>query len=90
MIVWITIYLLLIKCGANVLISKYGICDINTVVNIKLSFPIAEMSHGWVGKGTGSVMLYQTDPPILYSATYALPPVSTYGNPTYMAMLEAV
>ena len=26
-------------------VSKYGICDINTVVNIKLSFTIAEMSH---------------------------------------------
>ena len=26
-------------------VSKYGICDINTAVNIKLSFTIAEMSH---------------------------------------------
>ena len=26
-------------------VSKYGICDINTIVNIKLSFTIAEMSH---------------------------------------------
>ena len=26
-------------------VSKYGICDINTIVNIKLSFTIADMSH---------------------------------------------
>ena len=26
-------------------VSKYGICDINTIVNINLSFTIAEMSH---------------------------------------------
>ena len=26
-------------------VSKYGICDINTIANIKLSFTIAEMSH---------------------------------------------
>ena len=25
--------------------SKYGICDINTIVNIKDSFTVAEMSH---------------------------------------------
>ena len=34
------LYFLLIKC-----VSKYGICDINTVVNIKDSFTIAEMSQ---------------------------------------------
>ena len=33
-------YLLLIKYGANVLVN-----DINTIVNIKNSFTIAEMSH---------------------------------------------
>ena len=26
-------------------VSKYGICDINTIVNMKLSFTAAEMSH---------------------------------------------
>ena len=26
-------------------VSKYGICDINTIVNIKDSFTVAEMSH---------------------------------------------
>ena len=26
-------------------VSKYGICDINTIVNMKLSFTVAEMSH---------------------------------------------
>ena len=26
-------------------VCKYGICDINTIVNIKDSFTIAEMSH---------------------------------------------
>ena len=26
-------------------VSRYGICDINTLVNMKLSFTVAEMSH---------------------------------------------
>ena len=42
------LYLLLIKCGTNVLVNMC-ICDINTIVNIKDSFTtctcIAEMSH---------------------------------------------
>ena len=44
MIVWIynifTTDQMWCKC-----VSKYGICDINSVVNIKDSFTITEMSH---------------------------------------------
>ena len=39
-------YLLVLKCGGvKVLVYKYGICDINTIVSMKLSFTVAEMSH---------------------------------------------